>query len=129
MKGEKDIAVGNVVGSNIFNIVLVLGLSSIVAPSGIAVSDHAISFDMVFMAGVALATLPIFFHGYRVGRLAGFFFIAFYLLYVGYLVLEATSAGIFPEFRRILLFGIVPATALSLIVVLFRAIRQEKNPA
>lgn len=129
MKGEKDIAVGNVVGSNIFNIVLVLGLSSIVAPAGIAVSEHAISFDMVFMVGVALATFPIFLYGYKVGRLAGFFFVMFYLIYVGYLVLEAVSAGIFPGYQQVVIFGLAPAAGLCLLYVLFRGVSQSKNPA
>ncbi len=129
MKGERDIAVGNVVGSNIFNIVLVLGLSSIVAPAGIAVSGHAVSLDLVFMVGVALATLPIFYYGYRVGRLAGSFFVIFYLLYVGYLVLEATSAGIFSGYRQVMIFGVVPITCICLLFVLFKAFTQSKNPA
>ena len=129
MKGEKDIAVGNVVGSNIFNIVLVLGLSSIVAPSGIAVSAHAVSFDMVFMVCVALATLPIFFYGYKVGRVAGFFFLLFYLVYVGYLILEAVSADVFPVYRQVLLFGAAPITGVCLLFVLFKAFMQPKNPA
>jgi cation:H+ antiporter len=129
MKGEKDIAVGNIVGSNIFNIVLVLGLSSIVAPAGIAVSEHAVSFDMLFMVGVALATLPIFFYGYRVGRLAGFFFLLFYLIYIAYLVLEAISSGVFPVYRQVLLFAVAPMTALCLLFVLFKAFTQPKNPA
>ena len=129
MKGEKDIAVGNVVGSNIFNIVLVLGLSSIVAPSGIAVSGHAVTFDMVFMVCVALATLPIFFYGYKVGRVAGFFFLLFYLIYVGYLILEATSAGVFPVYRQVLLYGAAPVVGICLIFVLFKAFAQPKNPA
>lgn len=129
MKGEKDIAVGNVVGSNIFNIVLVLGLSSIVAPSGIAVSGHAVTLDMLFMVGVALATLPIFFYGYRVGRLAGFFFVLFYLMYVGYLIFEATNSNFFPGYRQAIVLGVVPITGLCLFFVLFKALTQPKNPA
>lgn len=128
MKGEKDIAVGNVVGSNIFNIVLVLGLSSIIAPAGIAVTSHAVTFDIVFMVGVALATLPIFFYGYQVGRVAGIFFLLFYLIYIGYLILEATSAGVFPVYRQVLLYGVAPATGICLLFVLFKAFAQPKNP-
>jgi cation:H+ antiporter len=56
-----------VVGSNIFNILVVLGLSAVVAPSGIAVSHTALVFDIPVMVLVALACLPIFFTGYRHG--------------------------------------------------------------
>ena len=129
MKGEKDIAVGNVVGSNIFNIVLVLGVSSIVAPAGIAVTPHAVNFDIIFMVCVAVATLPIFFYGYQVGRVAGFFFVLFYLIYVGYLILEATSAGVFPLYRQALLYGVAPLTGICLLFVLFKAFTQPKKPA
>jgi cation:H+ antiporter len=127
VKGEKDIAVGNVVGSNIFNIVVVLGIASIVAPAGIAVSAHALSFDMLFMLAVALATLPIFFHGYVVGRMSGFFFIAFYLAYISYLILEATGSGFFPQYRHGLVLWVAPATGVVLIYLLFKSLRQKKN--
>lgn len=128
-KGEKDIAVGNVVGSNIFNIVLVLGLASIVAPAGINVPQHAISFDMVFMIAVALAAFPIFFYGYTVGRASGFFFILSYLGYLAYLILEAIGAEGFPEFRHALLFWVAPGAGLVLFFILFKAIRLGKTSA
>jgi cation:H+ antiporter len=57
LKGERDIAVGNVVGSNIFIIVSVLGLSSVVAPGGILVPQAALDFDLWVMIAVAVATL------------------------------------------------------------------------
>ncbi|MBT9166862.1 MAG: Inner membrane protein YrbG [Syntrophomonadaceae bacterium] len=60
LRGERDIAVGNIVGSNIFNILGVLGLSSIVAPDGIAVHAAAWNFDIPLMIVVAIACLPIF---------------------------------------------------------------------
>jgi len=65
IRGERDIAVGNVVGSNIFNIMGVLGFTSIVAPTGIEVSTAVIRFDMPVMIVSALACLPIFFYRWR----------------------------------------------------------------
>ncbi|QTN33852.1 calcium/sodium antiporter [Akkermansiaceae bacterium] len=129
LKGERDIAVGNVVGSNIFNIVTVLGISSIVAPAGIAVARQAIEFDMLFMIAIALAALPVFFHGYRIGRMSGFFFLAFYGAYLAYLILGATGHPAFPGFRHAMLVFVAPATGLALVVMLIRAIGQPKNPA
>jgi cation:H+ antiporter len=90
IKGERDIAVGNVVGSNIFNILLVLGLSSIVAPSGVDVDAAALKFDMPVMIGVAIACLPIFLHNHVISRTNGAFFFLCYVAYVTYLI---SSAG------------------------------------
>jgi cation:H+ antiporter len=64
IRGERDIAVGNVVGSNIFNILTVLGLTSLVAPDGVAVAQSALDFDLPFMVAVSIACLPIFLTGH-----------------------------------------------------------------
>ncbi len=129
IKGERDIAVGNVVGSNIFNIVTVLGLASIIAPAGIVVSATALEFDMPFMIAIAFAAFPIFFYGYRIGRVSGFFFLAYYCAYLLYLILGSTGHESFSFYRHALIFYVLPLTALALLVVLVRAIRQPKNLA
>ena len=89
-RGESDIAVGNVVGSNIFNILVVLGLSSAVSPSGIAVSPQAIAFDMPVMLAVAIACLPICITHNKISRGEGALLLMYYLLYVGYLGFNLT---------------------------------------
>ena len=101
--GQADVGLGNVVGSNIFNILVVLGLSAAVAPSGIAVSHTAIVFDIPVMVLVTLACLPIFFTGYRVERWEGFLFLGYYAAYVIYLALDSTRSGALSWYR----FGIV----------------------
>ena len=68
VRGERDIAVGNVVGSNIFNILAVAGMSALVAPSGINAAQSIVFFDIPFMTAVAFACLPIFFTGFRISR-------------------------------------------------------------
>jgi cation:H+ antiporter len=129
LKGERDIAVGNVVGSNIFNIVTVLGISSIVAPEGVAVAKQALNFDMLFMIAVAIAALPVFFHGYRIGRFSGFFFLAFYAAYLAYLILDAINHGALASYRHVMLVIVTPAVVLVLIGLMILALRQPKNPA
>lgn len=124
IKGERDIAVGNVVGSNIFNIVVVLGLASIVAPSGIAVSPAALAFDIPFMIAISIACFPVFFHGYTIGRLSGFIFLSFYLAYLAYLVLQSIGSPAFPLFRQITVFYASPLAALALLILLIKAMRQ-----
>ena len=89
MKGERDIAVGNVVGSNIFNILSVLGLSSLVSPNGIEVSAAAIQFDIPVLIAVAVACWPIFSTGNMIARWEGAVFLLYYLAYASYLLLQA----------------------------------------
>jgi cation:H+ antiporter len=89
LKGERDIAVGNVVGSNIFNLLCVLGLSGVVANGGIPVSDAAIRFDIPVMIGVALICLPVFFTGKKVSRAEGVLLFGLYFSYTFWLIFSS----------------------------------------
>ena len=91
LRGERDIAVGNVIGSNIFNILVVLGLTSAVSETGIMVTASARTFDIPIMVAVAVMCLPIFFTDNEVSRREGVLLLAYYLLYIGYLVTNATN--------------------------------------
>jgi cation:H+ antiporter len=119
IRGERDIAVGNVVGSNIFNLLGVLGLSSAVASGGVAVSDAARTFDLPVMTAVAVACLPIFFNGFVVKRWEGIVFLAVYVVYVAYLVIDGTDHGAANELRAGLLFS-APILLLTVAVVAWR---------
>ncbi|MEX2551358.1 MAG: hypothetical protein WD638_14145, partial [Nitriliruptoraceae bacterium] len=66
--GQAAVALGNVVGSGICNRLAMLGLGSIVAPSGIPVSEGALTFDIPVMITVAIAALPVFFTGHTIAR-------------------------------------------------------------
>jgi cation:H+ antiporter len=68
-RGERDIAVGNVVGSNIFNILAVLGVAALLSPIPILPDPSALSFDIPVMTAVAFACLPIFFTGHSSRRI------------------------------------------------------------
>ncbi len=85
IRGERDIAVGNVVGSNIFNILAVLGLSSIVAIDGIRVSPAALHFDIPVMISVAAICLPVFLTRNLISRWEGVFLLGCYGVYLTYL--------------------------------------------
>lgn len=129
VRGERDIAVGNVVGSNIFNILAVLGLASIVAPGGVAVSPAALHFDIPFMIAVAAACLPVFFVDYRVSRWEGALFLAYYVAYTLYLVLGASGHSALSLYSRALFGFAAPLTALTLIVLAVRHWRQRRAEA
>ena len=75
--GNVEIAVGNLIGSNIFNILLVLGSCAGLSPSGVEVDAHAIEFDLVLMVAVAVACVPIFASNFRVNRWEGVLLFAY----------------------------------------------------
>ncbi|WP_206017917.1 calcium/sodium antiporter [Rhodohalobacter barkolensis] len=85
-RGERDIAVGNVVGSNIFNLLGVLGMTGLLSKTGMIVNSSAISFDIPVMIFAALLCLPIFFSGKIISRKEGGVMLGLYVLYIVYLI-------------------------------------------
>jgi cation:H+ antiporter len=127
LRGERDIAVGNVVGSNLFNILSVLGISAMVAPSGIPVARAALTFDIPVMIAVAVACLPIFFTGHLIARWEGAVFLAYYMIYTLYLVLNSTNHDALPAFSSAMLLFILPITAVTLGILAARAWGRERS--
>ena len=125
LRGERDIAVGNVVGSNIFNILCVLGFSTLASPKGLEVPRAAQAFDIPVMIGVAVACLPVFFTGYQISRANGIAFLGFYTAYVVHLIFTATSHDALGTFRMAMLWFVLPLTALTLLVLSIRALRRS----
>lgn len=122
-KGERDIAVGNVVGSNIFNVLVVLGLSSLVSPAGLTAAPALVHVDIPVLVAVCVACLPIFFSGYRINRWEGALFFAYYLLYTAYLLLSATRHDGLGAFTLAVAGFVLPLTAVTLAVIGYRASR------
>jgi cation:H+ antiporter len=114
LRGERDIAVGNVVGSNLFNILSVLGISAVISPPGIPVAHAALTFDIPVMIAVAAACLPIFFTGHLIARWEGAVFLAYYAAYTLYLVLDATNHDALPAFSTTMIVFVLPITAVTL---------------
>jgi cation:H+ antiporter len=130
-RGQRDIAVGNVVGSNIFNILGVLGLAAVLAPGGIVVERSALAFDIPVMSAVAVATLPIFFSGHLIARWEGLVFLFYYAVYTAFLILKAVNHDALPLVNGWMLWFAVPLTLLTLIVSVHRHVRRHgwKGPA
>lgn len=129
VRGERDIAVGNAVGSNIFNILCVLGLTGILAPGGLPISEDALRLDMPVMVAVAVACLPVFFNGYLLSKWEGAVFVAYYVAYVAFLVLDQTGSGLRDPFAIVMGVFVMPLTVLTLAVVAMRAWRAHRAPA
>ena len=126
-RGERDIAVGNVVGSNIFNILCVLGLSSSIAPHGVAVAPAALGFDIPVMTAVALACLPLFITGGVVSRWEGAVFIVYYVAYTTYLVLAAQHHDSVATYGLAMRYVVLPLTAVTVALLLIRDLRKRQR--
>jgi len=115
IRGERDIAVGNVVGSNIFNILGVLGISAMIAPAGLGISESFIGFDLPVMIAVALACLPIFFTGGVISRGEGALLFGYYIAYTLYLILASSQHDSLPMFSSVMIWFVVPITVIFLL--------------
>jgi cation:H+ antiporter len=125
LRNERDIAVGNIVGSNLFNILAVLGLAGIVAPASMSVPAAVLSFDIPVMIAVALACLPIFFIGNRIARWEGGLFLGYYIAYMLYLILDTTRHEALPAFSTVMMAFVIPLTVVTLLILVVRTARQS----
>ena len=120
LRGQRDIAVGNVVGSNIFNLLAVLGAAGIVSTGGLVVPDAARNFDLWVMLAVAFACLPILLTGREIARWEGGVFLGYYAAYVLYLILTAQQHDSLPAYSSIMLSYVMPLTVVTLVVSFMR---------
>ncbi len=112
LKGERDLAVGNVVGSNIFNLCFVLGAAGGLTPGGIPVPPGALTFDLPVMLGVAVACFPFFLTGRVVHRWEGAVFLLYYGLYLLLLFLDASGHDSHELVLQAVLLVVLPLTAI-----------------
>jgi cation:H+ antiporter len=117
IRGETDMAVGNVVGSNIFNIGMVLGLPAILFQEGIPVAPSAISIDIPLMLATAAVLLPLAFTGFVIARWEGLLFVLLYTAYTLYLILASTEHDAAEGFSTIMLWFVLPLVAITLVAV------------
>jgi cation:H+ antiporter len=90
LRNTRDIAIGNLLGSSIYNIILILGVTCLIPPSGIDVDPDLVGVDLPVMTAVTLVCVPVFVSGHRVTRLEGALFVGAYVAYLTYLVLTRT---------------------------------------
>lgn len=127
MRGQRDLAVGNAIGSNLFNIMGVLGVTAIIAPSGIPVAASAIAFDIPVMVAVAVACLPLLFTGNMLRRWEGALFVAYAAIYTAYLVLGATDRALRDDLAAAMLWFVLPLTVITLITVVIAEVRARRR--
>jgi cation:H+ antiporter len=115
-RGDSDTAVANVMGSNLYNILLTLSLTVLIAPGAISVSGDAINLDLPFMVIVAAGCLPLFWPGKELGRPEAFGFLTYYGLYMAYLILISIQHPFKDQFEGIMFWVVIPITGLLIIL-------------
>lgn len=129
IRGERDIAVGNVVGSNIFNILCVLGLSGLVSPIPLVAGEQMSQLDIPVMLAVALLCVPFFFAGAILNRIEGVLFLAAYVAYTWYLVALTLKLDYLPQLTNYILYGLVPVIGVYVVFSLLNDFRQRRQQA
>ncbi len=127
LRKERDIAVGNLIGSNIFNILAVLGISSLVAPDGIEAPAQALAFDVPVMLAVAVACLPIFFTGHRISRWEGALFLGYYVFYLLGLIVLGAQWDAAQRVVAAVAWFVVPLTLVTLAIATARSLRAPRT--
>ncbi|MCQ9376716.1 calcium/sodium antiporter [Methyloversatilis sp. XJ19-49] len=127
LRGQRDIAVGNVVGSCTFNILCALGVSSLVAPSALTLPASMLAFDIPVMTAVAIACLPIFMTGNLIARWEGALFFAYYVAYTLYLIMAAKDHDALGDYAFVMQTIALPLTAITLVIIVVRHLRGRRT--
>ncbi|MCD5993272.1 calcium/sodium antiporter [Pseudomonas sp. CDFA 602] len=124
-RGERDIAVGNVIGSNVFNLLGVLGVTALMAPVPLTISPNALAFDLPVMLGVALLCVPLFYSGYRIDRIEGVFLLSLYLTYGLHIISISTGMLLAERLENAMLSFILPPLGVIVALTTIRAWRRQ----
>ncbi len=118
VRGEKDLAVGSIVGSNILNILSVIGISGLFI-SGIPVQQSLINVELMVLLGISVLCVPFFYSGSMISRTEGAILFTCYVLYMLYLYLDSVQSEMMSLFADAIFYGVVPAVVLYSMVVVF----------
>lgn len=128
IRGERDMAVGNVIGSNIYNLLFILGGSALAGGAGgVPVASSMLTFDFVILAVVSLACVPIFFSHYAIDRWEGALFLIYYTVYTAYLILKSTNHDHLPYLSAALFYFVIPMSLVILAAILWSSHRSKQT--
>lgn len=85
-KGEADIALGNVIGSNVFNILLIVGLSGVVVPLGL---NQDVLVDMIILIGITSLTVTLGLLKNKLSKIDGLILLVLYISYIAFIIIRA----------------------------------------
>jgi cation:H+ antiporter len=126
-RAETDLVVGNIVGSNVVNLLVVLGLTATVSETPLWIPVAVTSFDFPILCVVAFACLPVFFTNYAIERWEGFVFLFYYAIYIAYLLLDQSGHVDLALHRIAVLAFVGPLAVLTIVVVLGKRRRGSRT--
>ena len=126
LRGERDLAVGNIIGSNLFNLRGVLGITSLIASMPLSISPNALDFDLPVMLGVAVLCLPLFYSGYRITRLEGILLLGLYAVYALHIVSFTTGMPLAGRLERLMFHYALPVLGVLVLISTLRAWRRQR---
>jgi cation:H+ antiporter len=125
LRGERDIAVGNIIGSNLFNLLGVLGITSLIASGPLSISPNALDFDLPVMLGVAVLCLPLFYSGYRITRVEGLLLLGLYAVYGLHIVSFTTGMPLAGRLERLMIHYALPVLGVCVLIGTVRTWRRQ----
>ncbi|WP_213879179.1 calcium/sodium antiporter [Pseudomonas sp. dw_358] len=126
LRGQRDMAVGNVIGSSLFNLLGVLGFTAVVAPEPLTISPNALTFDLPVMVAVAALCLPLFHSNYRLTRAEGLALIGLYLTYGAHVLAFSTGLALATRLEHWMLFYGLPVLAMTWVIARLRSWRRRQ---
>lgn len=128
LKGERDIAIGNIIGSSTFNIFAILGFAPVLAGS-LPVPPEMLDVDFPVMLFAAIACFPHLVAGLVFNRLEGILFFLSYCGYTTYLVLSAMGSPHLHAVRQVFVTVVLPLLCLSILLILWTKMRMARKTA
>jgi cation:H+ antiporter len=125
LRGERDIAVGNIIGSNLFNLLGVLGITALISSGPLSISPNALDFDLPVMLGVAALCLPLFYSGYRITRIEGLLLLGLYAVYGLHIISFATGMPLAERLERLMIYYALPVLGVCVLISTVRAWRRQ----
>jgi cation:H+ antiporter len=86
VRGDREIAIGNLIGSSVFNLTLILGVPVLVANGSGPIDTHLLHIDLPIMVAVSLLCVPLFLSGKRLSRWEGAALVLGYVVYLTYVI-------------------------------------------
>ena len=127
LTGSDSLALSNIIGSNIFNLLGILGLTGLIGPSLIPASSQVLQLHLPVMVGVSVVCLPVLLTDYVISRWEGVLFVVFYVSYVMYMVLLNQQHSFAIPLGNFLIWGMLPIALLAVVWSIMIALRKSRK--